>query len=68
MNFTQKVKYRDISIGTEFSLTGNEKDLRIFEKRIDGAFEIINSLGRECNFPIYPYLDMLVYVEELKGE
>ena len=68
MKFTQKVKYRNISIGTKFVLTRNKKDLRLFEKRIEGAFQIIDSCGLKCDFPIYPYLDMPIYIEELKGE
>ena len=64
MKFTKKVKYCDIPVGTKFSITRLEKDLRLFEKRIDGAFEIRNSYGRECDFPIYAYLDMIVYVVE----
>lgn len=68
MKLTQKVKYRDISIGTKFALTRNKKDLRLFEKRIEGAFQIMDSWGLKCDFPIYPYLDMPIYVEEIKGE
>lgn len=67
-DFTKKVKFCDIPLGTFFSITGNKKDLRVFEKMPNGAIQIIDSLGVEVNYPIYPYLDMLVYIREQKGE
>lgn len=83
----KEVRYCDLRIGDEFKLQPNgkfvtydlyghrTKDRRVLRKTNDGALEVIDCFGNECeeqNYRHYLYLTMPVWIDEcsnhIKGD